>query len=217
MSDLVGFVEMAELLELPLGDVMAWIEDTEEFPPPVAVLSIGPVWSWEAVVAWLRDAPGWLYPTKSEVDDLDIETYLIDQPGWVSHGFRHTHIGPEHAWLWLFRSPSTGAALGSLLAAAGSSVHEVERHYLERSPRGEEEPDGRTVNPALTFALGAARTWRHVLGADKPDDVHLLLGLAERWGGDIVSHELRRRGVTQRQVWGAAADVLAATGSGGSG
>lgn len=211
MSDLAGFVELAELFEMPLGELRAWIDETEEFPPPVAVLKTGPVWSSKAVVEWLRGAPGWLYPIRPDVDGFNVDGYLTDKAGWISHRLRHAYIGPEHCWLWLFRSPSTGPALGALLGAAGCSVEQLERRFLERSPGEDEEPDGRVVNPALMFALGSARTWRHVLGADKPEDVHLLLGMAERWGNDNVSHELRRRGVTQRQVWNAAVQALHGT------
>ena len=53
IDDLVGAAEIAERLGLASSSVVRdWRRRHADFPQPVRVLRMGPLWSWTAVEAW---------------------------------------------------------------------------------------------------------------------------------------------------------------------
>lgn len=55
IDDLVGAAEIAERLGLTSSSVVRdWKRRHADFPTPVLVLRMGPIWHWPAVQAWAR-------------------------------------------------------------------------------------------------------------------------------------------------------------------
>ena len=55
MTDLVGATEIAQRLGVSAPQVIySWRRRHDDFPAPVAELSIGLVWAWPDVEAWAR-------------------------------------------------------------------------------------------------------------------------------------------------------------------
>lgn len=55
MTQLVGATEIAQRLKVKRPQVVyGWRSRYEDFPAPVAELSIGLVWSWPDVEAWAK-------------------------------------------------------------------------------------------------------------------------------------------------------------------
>jgi len=55
VDDLVGAAEIAERLSLASSSVARdWRRRHADFPQPVHILRMGPLWSWTAVEAWAR-------------------------------------------------------------------------------------------------------------------------------------------------------------------
>jgi hypothetical protein len=52
-TDLVGVSELATRAHVKVGTVQAWRIRHPSFPAPVLVLSMGAIWSWPDVAAWL--------------------------------------------------------------------------------------------------------------------------------------------------------------------
>lgn len=55
--DPVGVAEIAERAAVDVGTVHAWRSRHDDFPPPLAALRAGPVWTWATVERWLRLRP----------------------------------------------------------------------------------------------------------------------------------------------------------------
>jgi hypothetical protein len=51
--DLVSVTEIADRAGTTPGVVHQWRRRHADFPKPVAVLAIGPVWDWSPVAAWI--------------------------------------------------------------------------------------------------------------------------------------------------------------------
>lgn len=55
--DLVGVAEIAERAKVDAGTVHAWRSRHDDFPPPMASLRAGPVWTWGSIERWLKVKP----------------------------------------------------------------------------------------------------------------------------------------------------------------
>jgi hypothetical protein len=52
MDDVIGVSEIAELLEVSCSAVCNFRKRYHDFPPPIKVLAMGPLYSRKAVIEW---------------------------------------------------------------------------------------------------------------------------------------------------------------------
>ena len=53
-ADLVSVAEIATRAARPVNTVQSWRRRHDDFPPPVASLATGPVWTWPVVERWIN-------------------------------------------------------------------------------------------------------------------------------------------------------------------
>lgn len=66
--DLVGVSEIALRAAVRPDTVQKWRARHPGFPPPIARLTIGPVWEWSAVRRWLDEPRRAGRPSKTPAD-----------------------------------------------------------------------------------------------------------------------------------------------------
>lgn len=56
--DIVGLAEIEDRTRVPMREVVTEWWPNPDFPRPMKILSLGPIWYWPAVVAWIERTRG---------------------------------------------------------------------------------------------------------------------------------------------------------------
>ena len=202
-NDLVGSAEIAAMLGVSRQRVNQ-LASAPDFPPPVADLSAGRVWTRSSVEAWMAGQE-----SRAPAADLDegIASSLGDSlrrvmvgAGEAARRHRHGWVGTEHLLLALL---ATEGLTDVVAAAADIGIRKAaaEAAVAKAMPPGEKDVIGNVpYTPRSYKTMGLAKGLAVAEDSATVEARHLLLALASETDGVAASVMAELAGLPKKRV-----------------